>query len=135
MEGHLQVTSCRPDPISEKSFTSTPFLPDHSCQGFFRSLFTAGFSESRAARRGGADEISVTFDDCNITRPGVGFAFNPFKQHGSNICVISSFRVRLNLNLAPSTYAAIPEYVYPGFMEVALLFSFLQTSSQQPNSH
>jgi len=58
-------------------------LPNHSCQGFFRSLFTAGFSESQAARRGGTDEISVTFDDCNITRPGVGFAFFLYR---SNVC-------------------------------------------------
>ncbi|KAF8973826.1 hypothetical protein BDZ97DRAFT_1912281 [Flammula alnicola] len=39
--------------------------------GFFRSLFTGGFSESAArliSLRNGTDEISVIFDDDNITR-------------------------------------------------------------------
>ena len=40
-------------------------------QGFFRSLFTAGFLESKSSRsRNGPDEITVVFDDFNITRPG-----------------------------------------------------------------
>lgn len=41
-------------------------------QGFFRSLFTAGFSES-STRRGNPNdepEITIVFDDYNITRPG-----------------------------------------------------------------
>ncbi|KAJ7596804.1 hypothetical protein C8J56DRAFT_1011435 [Mycena floridula] len=37
--------------------------------GFFRSLFTAGFSESSPRRQSNAiDEIEVVFDDLNITR-------------------------------------------------------------------
>jgi hypothetical protein len=53
------------------AFTYYPSSPDIPFQGFFRSLFTAGFSESQAARRAATDDIYVTFDDCNITRPGV----------------------------------------------------------------
>lgn len=42
-------------------------------QGFFRSLFTGGFSESAVKLinlRNGTDEINLIFDDLNITRPG-----------------------------------------------------------------
>jgi hypothetical protein len=42
-------------------------------QGFFRSLFTAGFAESSPRPTGhlrGTDEIDILFDDRNITRAG-----------------------------------------------------------------
>lgn len=41
-------------------------------QGFFRSLFTAGFIESspRLGVQKGPDEIAIHFDDPNITRAG-----------------------------------------------------------------
>jgi hypothetical protein len=42
-------------------------------QGFFKSLFTSGFSESAVKLvnlRNGTDEISVVFDDPNIARAG-----------------------------------------------------------------
>jgi len=42
----------------------------HSAQGFFRSLFTSGFSESAVKLTTGTDEINITFDDLNITRAG-----------------------------------------------------------------
>lgn len=48
-----------------------PVFKNH--QGFFRSLFTAGFSESAKRHidlRNGKDEISLVFDDHNITRAG-----------------------------------------------------------------
>jgi len=45
--------------------------------GFFQSLFTAGFSESKAkvsVRRSEPDVIDIVFDDPNITRAGECFS-------------------------------------------------------------
>jgi hypothetical protein len=38
--------------------------------GFFRSLFTSGFSESSASQRSSTAETHIVFDDQNITRAG-----------------------------------------------------------------
>lgn len=46
-------------------------------QGFFQSLFTAGFAESKTklstVRRSEPDTIDIVFDDPNITRAGEYF--------------------------------------------------------------
>ena len=64
----LQATQNRPHPIR----TSIPLLSlsalANITQGFFSSLFTAGFLESSSSP--GLQHVDIVFDDRNITRPG-----------------------------------------------------------------
>lgn len=74
---HPRVVACRlqppprcSHPIRKPSvLTSCPSRPSTPVQGFFRSLFTAGFSESLLNVHS-PDQIDLVFDDRNITRAG-----------------------------------------------------------------
>ncbi|KAF9569807.1 hypothetical protein CPC08DRAFT_756787 [Agrocybe pediades] len=66
--------------------------------GFFKSLFTGGFSESvpnNKAIRNAADEISVTFADMNITRPAFEVCISRLYGGGPELYV--------SPNLVPTT--------------------------------
>jgi len=72
MECCLQSPPRRSYPI-RKRFASGSHSALTSVQGFFRSLFTAGFSESLPrlhTHHSGPDQIDLVFDDRNITRAG-----------------------------------------------------------------
>lgn len=67
LESPLQATQNRSHPSSPSlpisSLSALTFL-----QGFFSSLFTAGFLES--SNSPGLQHVDIVFDDRNITRPG-----------------------------------------------------------------
>ncbi|CAA7260014.1 unnamed protein product [Cyclocybe aegerita] len=78
---------------------------------FFRSLFTAGFSESsnkHSIHRNGADEISVIFDDFNITRP----AFE--------VCISCLYGGGPILHVSPNLIATTNHPLTPPFSGVSL---------------
>ncbi|KAF8807640.1 hypothetical protein BYT27DRAFT_6580338 [Phlegmacium glaucopus] len=66
--------------------------------GFFRSLFTGGFSESSTRHRNPHDEIAIVFDDYNITRS----AFE--------LCISRLYGGGPQLHVSPSL---IPTIVHP----------------------
>ena len=105
--------------VSDSAFT---------VQGFFRSLFTAGFSESFLnSHHSAPDQIDLVFDDRNITRAGESALQPPviimltFPQH-------SSMCLRTVLYSLP-LITGFSECVYPGCMAavpncISLLASF-----------
>ncbi|KAF8167859.1 hypothetical protein B0H34DRAFT_646000 [Crassisporium funariophilum] len=74
--------------------------------GFFRSLFTAGFSEASIRPnniRDGSDDIKVVFDDYNITRPAFELCISRLYGGGPPLY--------LSPNLVPTTnYPLTPPY-------------------------
>uniref|UniRef100_A0A8H8CQL6 BTB domain-containing protein n=1 Tax=Psilocybe cubensis TaxID=181762 RepID=A0A8H8CQL6_PSICU len=81
--------------------------------GFFRSLFTAGFAESTVQLvplRNGTDEISVTFDDLNITRPAFEVCVSRLYGGGPPLHVSPNLISTTNHPLTPPfSNAPIPE--------------------------
>jgi hypothetical protein len=118
MECRLQSPPRSSHPI-RKRFTSGSHSALTSVQGFFRSLFTAGFSESLPrlhTHQSGPDEIDLVFDDRNITRAGQFHSFDC-----RPIVLMPSLSIRVG---APHTFFysltlnRFAESVYPGCMAV-----------------
>lgn len=77
MGSSIQTSQSSAHPVCEYFYSATVLLSAHIHQGFFNSLFTAGFLESSpnlSSSLSGTQDIDIVFDDRNITRAGTSVA-------------------------------------------------------------
>ena len=108
-----------------ESYSSNPYVSrilllalSDTPQGFFSSLFTAGFIESSSSS--GLQHVDIVFDDRNITRAGVFSIHLPYQlthyhQQHSSMCIYHSpDRRSLSLGYAShASMAAVPFSTFP----------------------
>jgi hypothetical protein len=71
MARHLQAPSGCSHPVCEhRTYDTALSAPLTGRQGFFQSLFTAGFEESASIEQYEPRELDIVFEDRNITRAG-----------------------------------------------------------------
>ncbi|KAF9535770.1 hypothetical protein CPB83DRAFT_779953 [Crepidotus variabilis] len=100
--------------------------------GFFRSLFTAGFVESKPNRpRSSSEEICVSFDDYNITRPAFEICISRLYGGGPSLFVSPNLIPTTNNPLGPPFSGILePEDLPVGHQPASprFLLSLLATS-------
>ncbi|KAF8912903.1 hypothetical protein CPB84DRAFT_1957315 [Gymnopilus junonius] len=114
-------------------------------QGFFRSLFTGGFSESAVKLinlRNGTDEINLIFDDLNITRPAFEVCISRLYGGGPALHVHTNLiptnshpltppfaGVSLPDNIPPGAHPASPNFLL-SLLATAIYLSIPAVASQ-----
>lgn len=82
----LSPSQSRLDPVGRHTTVSIAASID-LFQGFFRSLFTAGFVEASPKHFAVPDEVDIAFDDHNITRAGAYNCIPPFAALPDSSCL------------------------------------------------